>query len=177
VWEGLLQAAAEAADDYLSEGDPGRRYLGLLVSALNSTRAYLADSQTGDVPDGMEAACGWHLEQKYQGSDSGIVPVWVPGPNTPRIGWTGGDLVYLDPDSAYTAASRILQAQGDSLPSKNEIHMDLFHSGKLARTDARNKKEGRGRYTARVSLEKKQQSVLVIRAVDFWGDDQSEAGT
>jgi hypothetical protein len=174
VWGGLMEAAGEMRADQRDAGDSAALFVQLISAALSSNQAFLVDSKTGGDPDEHESACGWRKVLKWQGNDMGQVPMWETGPNALRIGWTDGELVYLDPDLSYNAAQRIIRDRGETLPAPATLR-HLLNAGKwLARTDSRNGTEGRGRLTARVSLEKQQHNVLVFNASAVWGEEEAE---
>ncbi len=174
VWDGLMDAAAEMRSDQQDVGDPADLFVQLIGAALSSNHAFLVDSKTGGDPDGIESACGWRQVLKWQGNDIGQVPMWETGPNAKKIGWTDGTLVYLEPTASYNAAQQMLRDRADTLPAPETLRRMLFSAGKLARTDSRNGAEGKGRLTARASLEKQQRTVIVLRASEFWGSDPAE---
>jgi hypothetical protein len=169
VTAGLLEAAAEAKADQPADRDPGELFIELISAALTSKRAYLTDKQKDDAPEGMEATAGWTQEYKYQGGDIGQMLMWVHGPNAEHIGWTDGELVYLNPSLSYGAARKMYAASGEAFPvSAQTLRKSLADGRKLAMTDARNHAEGKNRLTARVSIQGRQREVLVIRAAEFW---------
>jgi hypothetical protein len=124
-------------------------------------------------PDGHEAACGWRQEYKFQGGDVGQVLYWIVPPNSTKLGWydTEKETVYLLPDAALFGGVPARPGGENSLPSKHEMYLHLFKSGKLARTEATGKGEIRGRIAVRVSLEKRQQSVIAVKASAFWPEE------
>jgi hypothetical protein len=178
VWDGLMESAADAREENIEAGDPSDRYLSLIRSALNQTKAHIVDISTEDAPAGFESACGWHQELKYQG-EAGQALMWVPAANTPMIGWIDKEIVYLDPDAAYNAALRILRERGESLPGTQAIHSQLHDAGKLAKTDSRNKSEGRGRLTCRQTIGGQRRTVLALKTGALWPtrDEEEESGT
>jgi hypothetical protein len=169
VRAGLVESAADSACDEIGSNNPGDIFIRLVVSSLRSNESWLGDPHKGDAPEGLEAACGWRQELKWQGNDDGQLPVWVCAPNSARIGWTDGNYVYLNVDASYKAAKRACANGAEELSvSKSVLLRILDETGRLAMTDARNANEKRGRRTARVSLERKQENVIVLRAADFW---------
>lgn len=177
VWDGLMDAAAEMRADHQDGADPADLFVQLIAAALSSNRAFLVDSKTGGDPDGIESSCGWRQELKWQGNDNGQIPMWVNAPNAQKIGWTDGSLVFLEPTASYNAAQQMLRDRGETLPAPETLRRMLFSAGKLARTDSRNGAEGKGRLTARETLEKQRRTVLVLRATEFWGNDATETET
>lgn len=175
VWDGLMDAAAEMRSEQQEGGDPAELFIQLITAALSSNRAFLVDSKTGGDPDGIESACGWRKELKWQGNGNGQVHMWDTGPNAAKVGWTDGTLVYLEPTASYNAAQQMLRDRADTLPAPETLRRMLFSAGKLARTDSRNGAEGKGRLTARASLEKQQRTVLILRASEFWGGETADA--
>jgi hypothetical protein len=175
VWSGLMDAAAELRNENIEEGSQADEFIRLIVAALSSNRAYLANAKDNDVPDGFEATCGWRSELKWQGDSVGQAPMWVTGPNSPRIGWidTAASLIYLEPESSYNAAQDMLRVRGEALPSKSSLHLQLDGTGKLAEKDSRNKAEGANRLTARKSIAGTRKTVLVLRTSEFWPKDES----
>jgi hypothetical protein len=150
-------------------GDAGTTFLGLIMSALASRKAYLGSTKDGQVPHGFEEQSGWYEEEKYQGSDIGLMPVWVHGPNASLIGWIDGKRVYLDPYTSHKAASDMLASQGQTLPPQVSVNRMLDAAHKLVEKDAQ-----RGRLTVRKTVAKKQQSVLAINASEIFGDLEAE---
>ena len=49
---------ADDQQEQQDESDDARRFIDLIISALGSGRAYLADAK-GKPPEGEAAACGW----------------------------------------------------------------------------------------------------------------------
>ncbi len=165
VWDGLMDAATPTGDE---EGTTAAEtYLRLIAAALAAKLAHLVNSRTGEAPIGLEAVCGWHRDTH---PTNGHYP-WVAPPNSSRIGWTDGSLVFLDPDIAFQLVQKMATAQGESFPvGKATVHAQLDEARKVARKDTRNGGEGKNRITSRESVEKRQRTVLVIRADEFWSD-------
>jgi hypothetical protein len=86
------------------------------------------------------------------------------------VGWQAGDLVYLDPDESYEAASQAVHSSGGSPRNQRTLFRLLKESGKLAELPPPDK-DGRRRFACRKSIRGERPSVLVIRAGDLWGEE------
>ena len=94
VWSGLMEVAAEQAE-LQKAAEPVGRFRDLIVAALATGKAHVAAAETGGCPPSPEQ-WGWHREA-YE---------WRPQGEC--VGWLDrGEHLYLEPDVAYMAASRI----------------------------------------------------------------------
>jgi hypothetical protein len=94
VWAGLLEAAAEQAI-LQQAAEPTARFRDLILAALSTGKAHIADSKTGLSPPNAEQ-WGWRRNEFE----------WLPKGEC--IGWLeNGETLFLQPDVAYTAASKI----------------------------------------------------------------------
>jgi hypothetical protein len=108
-WAALAEAgAAQAAQ--IATAEPAGLFVRLLVAAVASGRAHLADPQ-GNAPDEPER-WGWRPRQIGMGEHATI----ELQPQGRRIGWIDDGNVYLEPDASYAEAQRLAQEEGDSLP-------------------------------------------------------------
>jgi uncharacterized protein DUF3854 len=102
-WKALCETA-RAQSALHGANEPARRFLELLMAALVSGRAHLANVD-GKEPEEAEA-WGWrsetgHIEHQPKGE---------------RIGWIEKEDVYLDSDNAFAVAQKLARDQGDSIP-------------------------------------------------------------
>jgi len=105
-WEAIRNAAEEQAL-HQAGTDPVERFRALLVSAISSGRAYLAAAPDGERPSDPQR-WGWRLRES--GSETYPRQEWEP--RGEKIGWVGGDDLYLVPDAAFTVTQRIASDQG-----------------------------------------------------------------
>jgi DNA primase len=169
VWDGLMEAVADARQDDPAQVDAGTLFINHVVASLSGRQTYISNME-GMAPAGMEAACGWYKAWKYE--DQRQIPLDDSKPNAEHIGWTDGQLVYLNPELSYRAARQMAESQGESFPVGKEMVFKLLQdAGKLAKMDSRNGKERRNRLTCRETIEKQRRNVLVLRCADLWPDD------
>lgn len=105
-WEYLQRAeksifeAAEKQGEILSGEDPVKRFLQLLVAAVASGQAHLADAVYGGKPDNAEN-WGWR-----DGEPMGNLVGWISA---------GGEFIYLQPDATFSVAQKFASSQGAAL--------------------------------------------------------------
>jgi hypothetical protein len=94
VWAGLLEVTAEQA--LLQQAaEPTAKFRDLILAAISTGRAHVADSKTGREPPNAEQ-WGWR-RREYE---------WQPQGDC--IGWLeGGEILFLEPDVAYATVSKI----------------------------------------------------------------------
>ncbi|MDN5796722.1 MAG: DUF927 domain-containing protein [Intrasporangium sp.] len=136
-WTALL-AAAEAANAAVGETDPAKRFLVLIGSAVASGRAHVA-ARDGGCPASDPGAWGWRSRDGLM-TDMGA-----------RIGWTEGEDLWLDPESAYTAA----KSAGEGLSIDLEALRSRLSDGGLLQSHDPSGKTG-----VRVRLQGRQRRVL-----------------
>jgi hypothetical protein len=95
VWAGLMEISAEQAI-LQQAAEPTARFRDLLLAAISTGKAHIADSKTlGAPPDAKQ--WGW----KVSGDAD-----WMPQGDC--VGWLeDGKILFLEPDVAYTVVSRI----------------------------------------------------------------------
>jgi hypothetical protein len=135
-WQALLKAA-DAHAKHVEAAEPTALFLRLLLAALASGRAHVADRE-GRVPEAAQA-WGWREEN----SDD---PGWRPQGR--RIGWLEGTDLYLEPEASFAAAQEMARDQNEAIPvSSRTLHQRLKELGLLASWDSR-----RQRLTVRRTL-------------------------
>lgn len=105
LWARSMDAykdAAEAQERTQEHAEPTQQFLGLVYSALSSGQAHMVTRDGGEPAN--PAASGWKRENGE----------WRP--QGPKIGWDAGDVVYLDPASAFAAAQRLGREIHDQIP-------------------------------------------------------------
>lgn len=108
-WTALGQAGSQQAD-HQAANEPARRFIELLLSAIASGRAHLADCD-GKAPNNA-GAWGWRSLSTGTGGEYPHEEWKAYGD---RIGWVDGPDVLLDPDASYRAAQNMAGANGDAL--------------------------------------------------------------
>jgi hypothetical protein len=154
-WNALTEAAGEQAT-HISAAEPTNLFLRLLLSALGSGRAHVADPEGQQPRDA--ASWGWRL--KPIGTGEQAREEWQP--QGKRIGWVEQDRLYLEPDAAFAEAQRLAGEQGDSLPvSARTLNKRLFERGLLAAVETHG---GKTRYAVRRTLQGQRREVICLRA-------------
>jgi hypothetical protein len=120
-------------------------YLELLRAAISSGRAHLAASD-GGAPE-SPSAWGWRCINSSAGEE------WRPQGD--RIGYVGGDDLYLVPQAAYKAAQNVGGESSGLAISAQTLNKRLSERGLLQSTDRR-----RGTLTVRRVLEAARREVL-----------------
>ncbi|MDP9476913.1 MAG: DUF927 domain-containing protein, partial [Actinomycetota bacterium] len=154
-WKAILGAAASQAG-HQAASEPARRFVELISSAVASGRAHIA-ATGGGKPQGNAGALGWRKTGDEYAD-------WRPQGD--RIGWVGGDDLYLEPEASYRLAQS--QAQGgESLAvGVRTIRKRLKEKGYLASTD-----DKRQTLTVRRTVEGvKDRSVLHLRLSSLFSD-------
>src|SRR5207302_11239665 len=100
AWSALLDAAARQ-EGHHERARPEQRFLELLMSAIGSGRAHVAD-RDGLVPEPGEA---WGWRQRVVGVGEHVDSRWEP--QGMRVGWLDGVDLYLDRTAAYRAAGEM----------------------------------------------------------------------
>ena len=161
-WSWLVTLADDQQEQQ-DESDDARRFIDLIISALGSGRAYLADAK-GKPPEGWAAACGWTWYQS--GVDRGS---WeIDNHNSVRIGWLDGGRVYLDANEAARLTQAFAAQQNKPLSNPDTVVARLAEKGWLAveRTG------GKTRYKTRKTLEgARRTNLLAFDALVFWPPD------
>jgi hypothetical protein len=142
AWSALQLAAAEQADHVLA-ADPATHCIRLLAGALASGRAHIAGTD-GTEP---ENATAWGWRQETVGTGEHQRTEWQAQGR--RIGWLGGEDLYLEPEAAYAEAQELARHQGESLAvGARTLWKRLRTKGLLANWD-----QARQRNTVRRTLE------------------------
>lgn len=159
VWAALGEVGSEQ-ERYRRDADPVLVYLRALGALVDSRRAYLA-SLDGRTPVNA-ARWGWeHIGNDEHGHD-----LYHRPNGADLIGWTDGENVYLQPDTAYKAAKLHAEASGHALTvSKRMLHKQMDERGLLA-----SKSPGHG-FTARVRAAGGQPTVLHLTVRGFGCED------
>jgi hypothetical protein len=173
VRTGLAGAAEEVRTDRAEEFDVGDLFIGLLKDALAAKRAYVTNL-AGGTPADKADAYGWKLEWRYQGALEGQQPCWVIPANTKQAGWTDGEYLYLNPGEAYRVVQHTAEHERGSLPTRYVVWKTLHETGRIVLVDTRNRIDGRGRFTCRKQIGGQQQTVLMLRCSDVWGEGEDE---
>ena len=154
---------ADDQQEQQDESDDARRFIDLIISALGSGRAYLADAK-GKPPEEWAAACGWTWYQ--HGVDRGR---WeIDNHNSVRIGWLDDGRVYLDANEAARLTQAFAAQQNKPLSNPDTVVARLAEKGWLAveRTG------GKTRYKTRKTLEGvRRTNLLAFDALVFWPPD------
>ena len=130
-------------------GDPSRRFLALLQSALATGQAHIADRE-GCVP---ETPSLWGWTRKFPERK------WIVC--GARLGWIDGNDLYLDSSASYQAAMNAAQLDPLEL-SEQTLRRRLHDCGLLATIDV-----GRQTLLVRRTLDGCSRHVLHLRADDL----------
>ncbi len=148
-WDALGEAA-EAQSQHQAASEPTTRFLELLRSAISSKRAHVASTE-GFEPSQPDA-WGWQL--RTTGSGDYERTIWEP--QGPRVGWTKGQDLYLDPDAAFEAAQAAGQRGGDVLAITPTTLAKRLHERGLLKSI----EESHSTLKIRVTAESKRVAVL-----------------
>jgi hypothetical protein len=147
VWA-ALDAAGKGQDQYQASENPASRFIELIQAALSSGKAHLAATD-GGKPDSADAqAYGWRDGE----------------PLGERIGWLDGDDLYLQPDTAYSLAQRMVSGGEGLTISSQTLWKRLNEAGLLASTDT-----ARNTNKVRRTIAGKLNPVIHLRAEIFAG--------
>ncbi len=142
------------------QGEPTARFLALLSAALSSGEAHIA-TLSGAKPDAAESLWGWRL-QRY-GAEDTAREEWVP--QGKRIGWLGGERLYLNPEAAYAVAQRLgQQTNGPLTVTQRTLWKRLHERRLLVSYDS-----ARETLKIRVTIEGRRISVIHLRASTLTG--------
>lgn len=155
-WSALLELGdAQAAHQAAS--DPVRRFLDLIVSAIGSGSAHVADVDGGRPQEA--AAWGWRQTADFEFD-----------PRGKRIGWLDGDNLYLEPDASLMAAQELGRHVGDALVvSSRTLRKRLAEKGLLLSQDV-----ARETLTVRRRLEGRERKVIHLPASALCGAPETD---
>jgi Bifunctional DNA primase/polymerase, N-terminal len=122
----LGQAQGELQED----SKPGRRFLVLIASALQSHRWHLRNALSDNSPREYAGACGWHKDFLYQGNETGQMLDWRTPINSKCIGFIDEEknLVYLDPVESVALANEMGKRHNDPQSFKG-VARELLNEG------------------------------------------------
>jgi hypothetical protein len=98
-WKVLLGCIATQDDNQQSES-PAQRFIELIGAAISSKRAHIGNARDPDARPADAGSFGW--QRRTVGTGVGEREDWHPMGSC--IGWTDGETVYLEPESAYALA-------------------------------------------------------------------------
>ena len=151
VWKDLFKAAATQTSE-IAARDCARRFLELVVGAINSGKAYLTSKDAGEPAN--PGSCGWYVQELQETKDETYERWRAQGH---PIGWIDGDDVFLDPEGSYAVAQRLAEEQGERLPvTQAQLHRRLKEQRLLASSE-------RDRATVRRMYQGQPRSVLYLR--------------
>jgi hypothetical protein len=150
AWAALLDAAARQ-EGHQQRARPEQRFVELLMSAIASGRAHVADRE-GLMAEPPEA---WGWRQRLIGSGDYIENRWEPQGS--RVGWLDGTDLYLDRPAAFRAAGE-MDPDGIGVTPET-LTKRLHQAGYLASISS----ERDGRLTVRRRLEGTNRRVLHLR--------------
>lgn len=130
-----LRLAASRQEEYQRDADPVDRFPHLLLAVLHSGRGHLADlkgAEEGEPPKDAHL-WGWEWQANLSANPDAPLGRWVP--RGPSLGWVPEDPqvhgVYLNPESAYAAISRLAAENGYGLPTPRTLWKRLGERGLL----------------------------------------------
>lgn len=123
-WQALGEVAKSQAEHQESE-EPTGRFLALLMAAVSSGTAHVADARTGQEPPQDPARWGWSKPA------DGFGIHWQA--RGARVGWLDGEDLLLEPDSAFATVQKLARDQGTSLPiTQRTLWKRMAQKGLLA---------------------------------------------
>jgi hypothetical protein len=152
AWKALLEGA-QRQDSHHRQARPEQRFLELLMSAIGSGRAHVAD-RDGAPPLNGEA---WGWRAHFVGTGDYVDSRWEP--QGLRVGWLDAEDLYLDRAAAYRAAAEMDMENGIGVSAETLVKR-LHQAGQLASISS----EREGRLTVQRRLEGTKRRVLHLRA-------------
>jgi hypothetical protein len=152
LWDTCCQSLVKVAEQqsaHQGAGDPVKRFLELLSSALSSGHGHVAGPDGGQ-PDNPNA---WGWRARTAGVDN-MGRDWLPCGD--RIGWVDGENLFLEPDASFRVAQQmaVYGAEGISVLPRT-LHKRMKERGLLASRE-------NGRLTCRQALDGSRKRVLHI---------------
>jgi hypothetical protein len=150
-WKVLLGCIATQDEDQQSES-PAQRFMALVGAAISSKRAHIGNARDPDARPADAGSFGW--QRRTVGTGVGEREDWLP--IGPCIGWTDGETVSLEPESAYALAQKLAMESGHALGvGPKTLWKRLDDADLIARKDE-------GRSTTKALIGSKRRRVLVI---------------
>jgi hypothetical protein len=150
-WE-ELGAASSMQSSFQQSEEPCSRFLSLLLAALTSGQAHLADVLEGHPEDAGQ----WGWRKKIIGYDRDEREEWIPLGS--KVGWIDEDDIYLEPEAVYRVVQRYASEQNESLPiRKSTLWKRMNEKGYLASHE-------KDKNLSRVTVEGKRRYVVHILA-------------
>ncbi len=117
-WQTLI-VLGKKQSDLQKEADPVNKFIELLIAALSTGNAYLADTKNGKQPIDPEKH-GWN--------DMGTLGYQPQGDH---VGWVGEEgQIYLQGDATYKVVQTFARLQGDNIAmSKNTLYKRMRERG------------------------------------------------
>jgi hypothetical protein len=160
-WKVLLGCIAIQDDNQQSES-PAQRFMALVGAAISSKRAHIGNARDPDARPADAGSFGW--QRRTVGTGVGEREDWHP--MGPCIGWTDGETVSLEPESAYALAQKLAMESGHALGvGPKTLWKRLDDAGLIARKDE-------GRSTTKAPIGSKRRRVLVIEVSILQGSGQ-----
>jgi hypothetical protein len=153
-------AAARAHVEATSGGDPSTRFIEILLSLFEASRAHLVDRENKWPPRGC-TQLGWCEISSEDGKRS------IYEPSGERIGWADEEYLYLHPDLAYAAVSSFVQRGGIPFGIKPKALWNALGRSGKSLTDA-------GRKTTTARIEGKSKRVIQIPRTAVFGQEAEE---
>ena len=97
--------AAKAHTEATKGDDPATRFVEILRSLFDASRAYVKDRETGAHPDDW-ADLGWERREAQDGADI------IPERGASFVGWVDEQHFYLEKDAVYAAVAGFAQRGG-----------------------------------------------------------------
>jgi hypothetical protein len=151
-----LETLIENQIEYQRDSDECARFLDLIRSGFNGGRWHICDKDTNGKPINMPQNWGWRSygvevdseqeagtddDDKKNGSTQETIKEWNPAGE--RIGWSDGEIIYLDPDLAFANAQKLAREQGDTFEvTQQTLWKRLKDRLLLAFVEERKKKNG-----------------------------------
>ena len=149
---GVIEAA-KAHTEATKGGDPATRFVEILRSLFDASKAYVKDRETGTHPEDW-SDLGWEKRETQVGADI------VPERGASFVGWVDDIHLYLDKDAAYAAVAGFAQRGGIPFGIKPRVLWEALKRAGVSLAD-----QGRTDAVARIESKPKRVVQVGRRAV------------
>ena len=131
-----IRELADSQAEHQSDGEPARRFISLVSSAISTGRVHVANL-LGRPPDDP-SSWGWQQTATSLQVQDENLELWLP--QGQLIGWLDGEDLYLEADSAFAEVQRLARQQDEPMAvTLQTLGRRLHELGLLASTERRGK--------------------------------------